>query len=173
MNPQPEPWLRGPIAGVDPIAAPLLYALEQAREDLAAWTDGLSDADLWASPVEGIAPVGFHLRHIAGSVERLVTYLEGKQLSELQLAEVQREKEPGASRQELLACVEKGFERARAVVSAIDPKTWYDARAVGRKQLPTTVGGLVTHIAEHTQRHIGEAIITAKLVRSHKWLSRP
>ena len=168
MSSQPEPWLRGPIPGVHPIAAAMLHAVQQAREDLAAWTEGLSDADLWATPVAGIEPAGFQMRHIAGSIERLITYLQGRQLSEEQLAELKRENEPGASREQLLAVLENRFELARSVVSAIDPQTWYDPRTVGRKQLPTTVGGLVTHIAEHTQRHVGEAIITIKLVRALK-----
>ena len=150
----------------------MIHALQQAREDLAAWTEGLSDAGLWAAPLAGIAPVAFHMRHIAGSVERLITYLRGEQLSEQQLAEIKREHEPSASREQLLAALENSFELARSVVSAIDPRTWYDARTVGRKRLPTTVGGLVTHIAEHTQRHVGEAIITVKLVIAFKERAR-
>jgi uncharacterized damage-inducible protein DinB len=165
MSTQPEPWLRGPIAGVHPLAAPLLFSLQQAREDLAKWTEEFSDGDFWKRPAPGVAPVGFQIRHIAGSVERLLTYLKGEQLSEEQLSEMKREQEPGATREELFKALENSFLQAEAVVKAIDPRTWQEARAVGRKQLPTTVGGLVTHIAEHTQRHVGEAIITAKLVR--------
>jgi hypothetical protein len=37
-------------------------------------------------------------------------------------------------------------------------------RRVGRKQLPTSVGGLLVHVADHTQRHVGQAITTAKVV---------
>jgi len=166
MSAQPEPWLRGPIAGAHPIAAPLLYSLQQAREDLAKWTDAFSDEDFWLTPSPDIAPLGFQIRHIAGSVDRLTTYLEGQQLTDEQMAALEREKEPGATRRELFAVVEESFRRAEAVATAIDPRTWHDPRGVGRKQLPTTVGGLVTHIAEHTQRHVGEAIITAKLVRA-------
>jgi uncharacterized damage-inducible protein DinB len=165
MSTQPEAWLRGPIAGVHPMTAPLLYSLQQAREDLAKWTEGFSDDDFWKKPAPDVAPVGFQIRHIGGSIERLLTYLEGRQLSDEQLSEMKREQEPGATRAELFEALEHSFSRAEAVVKAIDPRTWQDARAVGRKQLPTTVGGLITHMAEHTQRHVGEAIITAKLVR--------
>ena len=166
MSTQPEPWLRGPIPGTHPIAAPLLYSLQQAREDLATWTDAFSDEDFWLTPAPDVAPLGFQIRHIAGSVDRLTTYLEGKQLSDEQMATLQREKDPGAPRRELFSALEDSFRRTEAVATAIDPRTWHDPRGIGRKQLPTTVGGLVTHIAEHTQRHVGEAIITAKLVRA-------
>jgi hypothetical protein len=78
-----EPWLRGPIAGVSPLIAPVLYSFEQAREDLATHTAGLTIAQIWARPA-GLPSVGFQLRHIAGSVDRLVTYLSGRQLSDAQ-----------------------------------------------------------------------------------------
>jgi hypothetical protein len=148
------------------MAAPLLYSFQQAREDLAHWTAGFTDADFWATPLADIAPLGFQIRHIAGSVERLMTYLQERQLSDQQIAAMKREKEPGATRDDLFAELEKAVLAAEAVVKAIDPQTWLDRRQVGRKQLPTTVGGLITHIAEHTQRHVGEAIITAKAIRA-------
>jgi len=150
---------------VHPMTAPLVYSLQHAREDLAKWTEGFSNDDFWVRPAPDVAPVGFQIRHIAGSIDRLVSYLEGRQLSDEQLSEMKREQEPGATRAELFQALENSFSHAEAVVKAIDPRSWPDARAVGRKQLPTTVGGLITHIAEHTQRHVGEAIITAKLVR--------
>src|SRR5579863_210332 len=101
-EPLAEPWLRGPIAGVDPLLAPLLYSFQMAREDLAQWTEGLTSAQIWATP-HGFGSVGFHLRHIAGSTDRLMTYVEGKQLSETQMAALRAEKDPGASREMLLA----------------------------------------------------------------------
>jgi hypothetical protein len=109
--------------------------------------------------------VGFHLRHIAGSTDRLVTYLEGLQLSEEQMAALRAEHDPGATREELLASMDATFQRAEAVVLSIDPATLADPRSVGRKRLPTTVIGLLTHIAEHTQRHVGQAISGAKLAK--------
>lgn len=165
MSTQPEPWLRGPILAIHPISAPLVYSLRQAREDLRHWTEGLTTDQIWARPA-GLAPIGFHIRHIGGSVERLITYLRGEELTAEQMKELKAEMEPGASLDELLRRVEDQFLFAEATVEALDPRTWTDARAVGRRQLPTTVGGLVTHIAEHTQRHVGEAIVTAKVVRA-------
>ena len=163
-----EPWLRGPLNGVHPLLAPTLYAYAQAREDLAHWTEGLSDAQIWARP-HGQAPVGFQLRHIAGSVERLTTYLRGEQLTPQQVEAIQHEMEPGTSRTDLLRAVNESLDRSEAVIRALDTSALADKREVGRKRLPTTVIGLVVHLAEHTQRHVGEAIITSKLAQAAGW----
>jgi uncharacterized damage-inducible protein DinB len=160
----PEPWLRGPIPGVDAFLAPLLYSFQMAREDLAQWTEGLTTGQIWATP-HGFGSVGFHLRHIAGSTDRLMTYVGGKQLSETQLAALKAEKEPGATREVLLAALNAAFDNAEAVVRSLNRATLAEPRAVGRKQLPTTVIGLLFHIAEHTQRHTGQAISAAKWAR--------
>jgi uncharacterized damage-inducible protein DinB len=157
----PEPWMRGPIEGVHPLIAPALYGFQQAREDLARWTEGLTAEQLWAEP-HGFGSVGFHLRHIAGSTDRLMLYLQGQPLTEAHLEALKREKEPGASLADLLAGMDAAFKRAEAVARSIDPATLTDAREIGRKRLPTTVLGLLTHIAEHTQRHVGQAISAAK-----------
>lgn len=160
-----EPWLRGPIAGVSPLVAPVLYAFAQAREDLEQYTAGLTPEQIWARPL-GLAPVGFQLRHIAGSVDRLMTYLCGKPLDEAQMAALRMEMEPGESREELLARVNRALAAAEAQIRSIDPGSLEQPRVVGRMRLPTTVTGLLVHIAEHTQRHVGQAISAAKLVRA-------
>jgi uncharacterized damage-inducible protein DinB len=160
----PEPWLRGPLSEVSHLIAPLLFAFQQARDDLAMHTEALTTTQIWATPF-GLGSLGFHIRHIARSTDRLLTYLEGRQLSETQLTSLQTEKQPGASLQELLAELDSSFRRGEALVRAIDPRTLAEPRQVGRKCLPTTVIGLLTHIAEHTQRHVGQAISAAKLVR--------
>jgi hypothetical protein len=161
----PEPWLRGPIADVSPLVAPALHAFEQAREDLAKHTEGLTCEQIWARPF-GLAPAGFHLRHIAGSVDRLTTYLFGGQLDREQLAELKEEMEPGASREELLEGVNTALLRAAGKIRSLDAAALSEPRAVGRRQFPTTVIGLVVHIAEHTERHVGQAISAAKLARA-------
>ena len=157
-----EPWLRGPIPGVSPLLAPVLASFLQVREDLARYTEGLTVDQIWSAP-SGLGSVGFHLRHIAGSVERLTAYLQGKDLTPIQMTALRGEKEPGAGREELLEAVDCALRDAEIVVRSIDPATLADPRWVGRKRLPTTVIGLLTHIAEHTQRHVGQAIVTARL----------
>lgn len=159
-----EPWLRGSLEGVHPLLAPILYSFQQAREDLEGYTEGLSPERIWATP-HGFGSVGFHIRHIAGSTGRLMTYLEGKQLTPEQLAALDAEKSAGASREELLAELDRALLDAEAVVRALDPASLDQPREVGRKRLPTTVAGLLTHIAEHTQRHVGQAISAAKWAR--------
>jgi uncharacterized damage-inducible protein DinB len=161
MHSLPEPWLRGPIEGAHPLTAPVLYAFQQAREDLAHYTAGLSHEQLWSTP-HGFGSVGFHVQHIAGSTERLMAYVQGRQLTSEQLAAAAAEHAPGADRDALLAGLDRVFREAEAVVRRIDPATLTESREVGRQRLPTTVIGLLTHIAEHTQRHVGQAISAAK-----------
>ncbi|MGH9721262.1 MAG: DinB family protein [Bryobacteraceae bacterium] len=160
----PEPWLRGPIEGVDPLLAPALCSFQQVREDLALHTEGLTTEQVWARP-HGLAPLGFQLRHIAGSVDRLTTCLEGEQLSQAQLETKDREMEPGATVEELLAGVDRALRRTEHVIRSLDAEALREPRRVGRLRLPATVQGLVMHIAEHTQRHLGQAISAAKLAR--------
>jgi hypothetical protein len=164
-EPLPEPWLRGPIPGLNPAMAPILYAFEQAREDLTRYTEGLTADQIWATPYQ-LPSTGFHIRHIARSTDRLITYLRGAQLSEEQMASLRAESAPGASRETLLAELDSAFGPAEQVVRSLRVEMLNESRAVGRKRLPTTVIGLLTHIAEHTQRHVGQAITTAKLVRN-------
>jgi uncharacterized damage-inducible protein DinB len=141
-----------------------MRSFEQAREDLARHTEGLTTEQVWARPY-GFGPVGFHLCHITASVDRLTTYLENRSLSAGQLAALNREMEPGASREELLAQLDAGLVRAEQIIRNVDLSKLSDPRTVGRQRLPTTVIGLLVHIAEHTQRHMGQAISTAKLAR--------
>jgi uncharacterized damage-inducible protein DinB len=158
-----EPWLRGPMEGVDPLLAAVLHAYQQAREDLTHWTAGLTEEQMWARP-HGLAPVGFQLRHIAGSVDRLTTYLKGGQLDVVQMDILAHEMDPGAGRDELLRLVDRALLESEKTVRGINLATLAETRAVGRRRLPTTVAGLLVHLAEHTQRHVGQTIVTAKLL---------
>jgi hypothetical protein len=160
-----EPWLRGPIAGLHPVLAATVHAFMQVREDLVHWTEGLSTAQIWARPF-GLAPVGFQLRHIAGSVERLTTYLRGHPLSDQQLEAARSEMEGGLDRTDLLALVNRSLQESERVIRTLDVALLSASRTVGRSHLPTTVAGLVIHLAEHTQRHVGELIITSKLAKT-------
>jgi uncharacterized damage-inducible protein DinB len=144
------------------LISPTLYAFQQAREDLAKWTEDLSTEQIWATPHD-FGSVGFHILHIAGSTDRLMTYLEGRQLTAEQMTELESERSPAKiERSDLLEILDRSLEDAGGVVRAIDPATLAEPRFVGRKRLPTTVIGLLTHTAEHTQRHVGQAISAAR-----------
>lgn len=165
MTSLPEPWLRGPLEGVAVSAAPILRSFEMAAEDLALATAELTAEQLWARP-GGAGSVGFHIRHIGGSIDRLLSYAEGRQLSDAQLAQLRQESEPRGSRDQLLLELMNALSEAAERVRAIDPATFEHPRGVGRKQLPTSVIGLLIHVAEHTQRHVGQAVTMAKVVRA-------
>jgi hypothetical protein len=160
-----EPWLRGALPDVDPLLAPVLFALQQAREDLEKHTAGLTDEAVWSRP-HGLAPLGFHLRHMAGSLDRLTTYLVGGELNAAQFAFLRSELEPKGGLVELLGGVAEAIDRASAVVRGLDLAGLREPRAVGRQRLPTTVMGLAVHLAEHTQRHVGQAIVLCGTIRS-------
>jgi uncharacterized damage-inducible protein DinB len=159
-----EPWLRGTLTEVDSVRRGVLHALELAREDVKRWCGELTAEELEARPFE-LPSVGFQMRHMVRSLDRLLTYAEGQQLSEEQLASMKSEMEGGGRREDLFAEFERGIESAMERVRAIGPAGYEEARGVGRKMLPTSVGGLLMHCADHTQRHVGQAVTTAKVVR--------
>lgn len=160
---QPEPWLRGTLAEVPAVARAVLHAIQLSQEDIAHWCGDLTTHELHATPF-GLTPVAFHIRHIGRSLDRLLTYAEGNQLSVPQKAALNVELEPGASRdsifQEFAMACEEAVMRIHALGTA-DPA---QPRGVGRKALPTCVGGLLVHCADHTQRHTGQVVTTAKLL---------
>jgi len=160
---QPEPWLRGTLTEFPAGQRAILHALEMAREDTVQWCEPLVAEEMHARPF-GLAPVAFQLRHIAGSLDRLLTYAEGKSLDAAQLKTLAEEMLPVGSKEEILAEFDAGVRDAERRVCAIDFATWAEPREVGRRKLPTTVAGLLIHCAEHTQRHVGQAITTAKVV---------
>jgi uncharacterized damage-inducible protein DinB len=159
----PEPWLRGTLTDVQAMQRAVLHALDLAREDLEKWCGSLSDAELNARPAN-LAPVAFHIRHISRSIDRLLTYAEGKELSATQTDALRSELDPGAGRDELFAELGDSLKQGAPRVRAFHASQIEESRAVGKKRLPTTVGGLLVHIAEHTQRHVGQAITTAKVL---------
>lgn len=158
-----EPWLRGTLTEVDAVRRAVLHALELAREDVERWTANLSDAELEAQPL-GLPSVGRQMRHMVRSLDRLLTYAEGRQLSAEQMDALSSEMDASASRETLFAEFAAGLGTSMARVRAILPESYGEARGVGRKMLPTTVGGLLVHCADHTQRHAGQLVTTAKVI---------
>lgn len=164
---RPEAWLRGPLDNLDPYLMPAAHAFIQASEELCQLASGLSHEQLWARP-GGAASVGFHLRHVAGATDRLLTYADGAALSPAQRAFAADEGRPAGPeiRAEALAT-----ETAQALTTALERlrqvprERLLEARGVGRLRLPSNVLGLIFHAAEHAQRHVGQALATAKVVR--------
>ena len=165
MLTQPEPWMRGPIEGMEPLVTPVFYSFTQVREELAHYTEGLTTEQVWRQ-VNSLPTLGFHLRHIAGSVDRLMSYLMEAEISPEQIVYLKSEGEPGASLDELLAGVDAAFAKAESQLRTIKADDIHAPRYIGRKRLPTSVLGLLVHVSEHTQRHLGQSITTAKLMRS-------
>jgi hypothetical protein len=168
MTAHPEAWLRGPVPGVPAPLQPVAHALIQALEEAEQATSGLSTDDLWRSP-GGAASIGFHIRHMAGSLDRLFTYARGEPLSDAQRAALRAEAVPtpeaGADQllqqRELRATIERALGQLRAT----SPERLGDERPVGRAQLPSSVRGLLHHAGEHTARHAGQAVTTARILR--------
>ena len=165
--PIPEPWLRGTLSEVGAVPRAVLHALALADEDLKKWCSSLTEAELNARP-HGLPSVAFQLRHIARSVDRLLTYAEGNALSAEQLTALKTESESVPSAQslfdELFELLTDGAQRVRALAKSDLEQT----RSVGKKALPTTLGGLLVHVADHTQRHVGQAITTAKILLAER-----
>jgi uncharacterized damage-inducible protein DinB len=161
-----EAWLTGPVEGVDAYLQPAAHALLQSRDDLPQAVAGLVPAQLWLRP-GGAASIGFHLRHIAGAIDRLLAYARGEALTDAQLTAARAEHGPGDEESApLIARVHAAIDFALAQLRATPRERLLEAREVGRAHLPSTVLGLLFHAAEHTQRHTGQVIATAKVVRA-------
>lgn len=163
-----EAWLRGPVPAVAPLLQPVAHALLQAVEDIRRAATPLSAAHLWTRP-GGAPSVGFHVRHAAGSLDRLFTYARGEGLSAEQRAFLENEGEPGIPPGSAVSLVDEfewQVDRALAQLRATTESTLLEPRGVGRLQLPSTVLGLLVHAAEHTQRHVGQIVTTAKIVQA-------
>jgi uncharacterized damage-inducible protein DinB len=163
--PYVEPWLRGTYSEVPAVGRAVLHAFDLALDDLTKWTEGLTDAEVHTKPL-GLPSVAFHLRHIARSIDRLLTYAEGGELTADQLAMLKSEQTGDESLAELLGEVEASFSNAEARVRTLATADLNLFRGVGRKQLPTSIGGALVHVADHTQRHVGQIVTTAKVLKA-------
>ena len=163
----PEVWLRGPVPGVPAVLQPVAHALLQAREEVDALMKDFPEQKLWARPA-GVASVGFHLQHFSGVLNRLFTYARGEALSPEQLQALAAEQEPsrpGIGVEQLLDVFRRQVDLAIEELRATDERTLADPRAVGRARLPSTKLGLIVHAAEHTQRHVGQLLVTVRVQR--------
>jgi hypothetical protein len=166
MRSQPEVWLRGPVDGISGVLQPAAHALLQTLEDVERAVSELTADQIWTRPPGGAATVGFHLFHLAGSTDRLLTYARGALLDDAQRARLQAEKDPGRTDvATLLADLRHTVDLALTQLRDTPGATLAEARAVGRARCPTTVLGLMFHAAEHAQRHAGQVVTTAKILR--------
>ncbi|HWG21266.1 MAG TPA: DinB family protein [Terracidiphilus sp.] len=163
--PYTEPWLRGTHTDVPAVGRAVLHALELALDDIRKWTEGLGDAEVHAQPL-GLPAISFHVKHIARSVDRILTYAEGGQLSADQLAAMKGEQAGAETLAEMMGEVEASFRNAAERVRTLARGNFDEARSAGRRQLPASMGGALIHVADHTQRHTGQVVTTAKAVKA-------
>lgn len=167
-QPKPEVWLRGPIAGMPDLLMPAAHAFIQVGEEVADVAAGLTADELWQRP-GGVASAGFHLKHLVGSTDRLLTYARGESLTPTQIAFLKAEQAPGTPPEtaaELIAGVHEAITNALNQLRGTSIDSLLEKRTVGRAALPTTVLGLLFHSAEHAQRHAGQLTTTVKVVRA-------
>ena len=160
-----EVWLRGPLPDIPVLVQPVAHALLQAKEEVVALLDGFPETLLWERPA-GVASVGFHLQHLSGVLDRTLTYARSKPLSAAQLATLAHEGQGPAHASELVATFENQVDEALRELRGLDVTTLTEPRAVGRAGLPSTVIGLLVHAAEHTTRHVGQLLVTTKVLRA-------
>jgi hypothetical protein len=161
-----EWWQRGPVDGVPAVLQPVAHILLQVRESVSELVENLTPAQ-WNARPAGVASAAFHVRHIAGVIDRLFTYARGSALSAEQLAAIRLEggELAGADVASVLDALSARVDAAVAELSAIDVATLGDFRGVGRAQLPSTVIGCLVHGAEHSMRHVGQLSVTVRVVR--------
>jgi len=167
MTNLPEPWLRGPVPAIPALLQPAAHAFIMSREDVGVAVAVLTIDQLWSEP-GGIAPVGFHLAHLTGSTDRLLTYARGESLSGTQRQTLAGERTIRTERpplDDLVAAWRDMVTRALDQLSSTPEEKLLEPRLVGRLQLASTVLGLLFHAAEHAARHTGQIVTTSKLVR--------
>lgn len=164
---QQPPWLRGPIPGIPALLQPVAHALVDADEDTRKALAGMTAEQLNHRPGSA-ASAAYHVKHAMGSLDRLFAYARGESLSAEQTAALVAEKtmyerifEPLVLADEFSAAIRRAHEQLRATQEA-DLLT---VRLVGRAKLPSNTIGLLVHAAEHTARHVGQLMTTAKMLR--------
>lgn len=163
-----EVWLRGPLPNIPPVLQPAAHALLQAQEEINKLGQNFPSDLLWVKPA-GLASVGFHMQHLAGVLDRLLTYARGESLSGEQLDYLRQEGKspfPDCSFNDLLQNLNRQFSTAIFQIENTDSSTLLEIRMVGRAQIPSTHLGLLFHAAEHTMRHLGQLLVTMKFLEA-------
>ena len=161
-----EWWQRGPIAGVPDVLQPIAHILLQVRESVGELVAGLTE-EQWNARPANVASAAFHVRHMAGVIDRLFSYARGESLSDAQFAALRAEKMPVALDDvpAVLDALSRRVDRAIEELRGIDIGTLGDFRPIGRAKLPSTVIGCLVHGAEHAMRHVGQLSVTTRIVR--------
>jgi hypothetical protein len=162
-----EWWQRGPVEGVPAVLQPVAHILLQVGESVDEITVGLTEEN-WNARPAGVASCAFHVRHMAGVIERLFAYARGELLTPAQL-EVKSHEGDHLALADAPAIIDALHHRIAAAVDelrTIDVATLGDFRGIGRAQLPSTVIGCLVHGAEHAMRHVGQLSVTARIVRT-------
>ncbi|RFS24984.1 DinB family protein [Chitinophaga silvatica] len=160
-----EFWMAGPVEGVPALLQPVAHALLQANQEVNELMHDFPESLLWIPPADVASP-GFHLQHMAGVLDRLFTYANNQPLSQAQFNYLATEGKPNATLEELLEHFNKQVHKSLMQLIVTPEGSLTDFRGVGRKQLPSTVLGLLFHAAEHTMRHVGQLLVTVKVLKS-------
>lgn len=165
MEKLPEAWLRGPVEDVPALLQPIAHALIQANEEIDTIMKDFPRNKMWEQPA-GVASVAFHLQHIPGVLDRLFSYAQGKEISHAQLKYLSEEglEDSSITKESLLENLSKRILQSISFLKTVQPETITEVRRVGRKKLPSTVSGLLFHAAEHTMRHTGQMLVTARIL---------
>jgi uncharacterized damage-inducible protein DinB len=160
-----EPWLSGTLTELPPLERAVVHSLQMAHEDITKWCGDFDDQQIHARPL-GLPSIAFQIRHIARSLDRFCTYAEGSTLTSGQLAALAAEIKGEGSKAAIFEEFEQSLQRTRERLGSIVLEPQDKPIAIGRKRLPTTLAGLLVHAAEHAQRHVGQAVTTAKVLRA-------
>lgn len=163
-----EVWLRGPVPGIAPLLQPAAHALLQVAEDVLPLVANLTTDQLWERP-GGAASIGFHLKHLPGSLDRLLTYSRGEKLSPDQLAYLTSERTVHDDRptlESLTVNLSRAIDDAVTYLRLVPDDSIFEPREVGRQKLPSTTLGLIFHAAEHSSRHAGQIVTLCRVIRS-------
>ena len=164
-NRQPEVWLRGPVPEIPQLLQPAAHALLQTCEELPVWLEGFDEQHLWSKPA-GRASVGFHLQHLTGVLDRMMTYAKEQGLSKEQFdyLELEGVADERIELKALINAFEEQVAEALSYFKTLTPEVLLQTRKVGRKELPSTTLGLLFHAAEHSQRHLGQLLVTVSVL---------
>ncbi|MDO6810206.1 DinB family protein [Zobellia galactanivorans] len=165
QNPKPEVWLRGPIPEIPALLQPAAHALLQSCEEIERYLIDFPQDKLWTK-VAGRASVGFHLQHITGVLDRMMSYARAESLSEEQFSYLSKEGQADEGRTviQLVSAFQEKTQEALSLFKTLDEDTLREVRSVGRKKLPSTTLGLLFHAAEHSQRHVGQLLVTKSVL---------